>query len=420
MNLKRIKNTICATLLAATMILPGITAYAAPEATTEQQLKSADNLIKKVIKSTNEYVTYQDESFTFLFEQESQGTENGETTNANTVAIGDEGKVTISDVSQNLSTSVDNGTNVMTTMSNASSYWTRTVYGGIDLNAFDTEGIYTYLVTEQAHGTSSNSLATWTDSKAQYRLRVYVENVGSNVPLAKTVTVEQLKDQNGDELSETKKVTELEFDNSVTAPTFALTKFVEGDEDPRAKEKGYPFIVRYKDYTNITELKYLLKDGDNPVDLTTVYTVENSQKGYSWFYLKKGQTAIFINLPTTAQIEKVQEGKDSGKNGLEYGAPDLGVTKIKYDVYYDGVRNDSKSSSGSKKSDDKGELSFSSENSLSNLDVKSTGTKLDWTNICEDEVILTGVVTDIAPYVTLVVVAAAAVIAYIVFKNKMR
>lgn len=417
---KRISARIlAATLLvpgmAAMLLMPGMPAYAV-EATAEQQLAAAENVVANAIRleirSTNEYTTYASEEFTIHLEQEEAGTdaESGEPTNESRVTPGD---VTIT-VSQDLAASADN---IKTVQTGVDSYWTRTAYADLDLSGFEAPGIYTYLVTETQHNgkaasstnAGNNSLAIWTNSQAQYRLRVYVEDLGSDREYARTVTIEMLTDQSGTSLGdETQKATSLAFHNSVTAPTFALTKFVEGSEDPRGISQGYPFYVTCKD-SSVKTLQYLIKDGDQPVDLTRIYEISN--KSYQWIYLKKGQTAIFINMPAGSQVSKVQEAKNSNNNAA-YGAPDLGVTKIKTSLYYNGVRDAKKSADGSK--------TFSSENSASNLDVLQTGTKLDWTNVCGKEAIATGIVTSIAPYVTLVVLAGAAVAVYIIIKQRMR
>lgn len=146
-NLRKFTTTLSAILLAATMLVPGIPASATESSNVQTDVGS--NLIELVIASTNEYVTYQDEAFTISFEQKEKGTDSelGEATNETRVAI-DSVTVNASQDLKERSNTNDktNGTNVKTQVSTGPSYWTRTVYGSVDLSGFNAPGIYTYKV----------------------------------------------------------------------------------------------------------------------------------------------------------------------------------------------------------------------------------------------------------------------------------
>lgn len=428
MNLKRIHKTIFASILAATIILPGMAVSASSASNTltspsagtyaqENKDDVAENILQKVITSAKGTI-YGSESYTYSFTQEEQFMDNGELANETTVAIAD---ITISGIAQNGSTGVSDGAGGTNTYDENKKQWIRTASVDLDLNRFQMPGIYTYIVKEQSatHPDTENTTSNnWTDSKAEYRLRVYVEDIGydadaGRINMIKTVTCEMLKDNEGNNKnnegngSTGTKVSALQFDSSYTssAATFAVTKLVTGTEPESAQTNGYTFTVAMNSKTaafpTTSITCYVIENGKRS-DLSYTGVASGTVTNGIQFTLKAGQTAYIEGLTAGAML-KVSEDKAQAKG--------YDVQTIKTQIYSSIKTGSSASDSG--KPDKNAEKS--------NIKVDEGGSSITFTNDYEEqEMIVTGVVTDIAPYITIVVLAIAGIAAYIIIRRRMR
>lgn len=403
MNLKRIKNTICAALLAATMILPGITAYAdevryvngSPVATDSQILSSdkATGIIKKNVVSERKSVTY-NRNFSYSITQEAQNKDDSGTTANETLVALSANPITL------------NQTGTSGTQDNDTKNYRLSGSTDIDLSGITTVGVYTYIIKENAaSATDGTDNYTWDYDQTQYRLRVYVEDVGGD-ELVKTITLERITDRDGNPLTTGEKVTSADFDNYVIGK-FRISKVLDDPLGTHADgtftfNVGVGVLDALKDYVELpSTIKYNIvttnADGSETIVQenqtltlgTTPFKDGKVSYGYGTISIKAGQTIVLTNLPDGAVVSVAE-------------------------VDHTGTKTVKTTEHRSNQEDDK----TKEEDYKTNVQV-TQDTRLTFTNTYEGAV-LTGVVTDIAPYVTLVVVAAAAVIAYIVFKNKMR
>lgn len=417
MNLKRIKTTICAGMLAVAMLVPGMTAFAAegdedsssasssPLAETGDIIDVSSGTGSGLISKTLIYdkkITFKDGlTFTYTIEQEEQYKEDSGTianeTRDNTTALG---PVTITLNSKN-------GTQI-----GKKTYYHADGTADLNVGKLTSPGVYTYLIKESAtySGTVTDSGAyaltpTLIMDKTQYRLRVYVEDIGSS-QVARSVTLEQLTDRYGNSLSQTKKLTKAAFQNYVQGK-FTISKVVDDPFGTQQDGTEYTFHVAPTiyggagDYVELPNpILYNIVGGTNPstgnqLTLSDTNAVNNIKGGE--IKITAGQQIVFTNLPEGV-IMNVREMnyKDQGVKSIDC---------IEYHSYQSAEQN-----AKSKDITSNGEKD----------DVEtSLDTRLIYTNVYTRPTV-TGVVTDIAPYITLVVIAIAGITAYIIIRKRMR
>lgn len=416
----RLHKSLLTALLAATLLLPGTTAYASENSgngTTTRPATAVDaskikqpgtdgkisNIISKVISSMDT-VDYSDESFEITITQEGKIDDDGNiiidsgtTINENPVTIPNYTFTNVTHDSQkpgkDTTKPKDNGGDVDTAP------FKKTLTGGtIDLNNFITPGVYTYIIKESAR-TSAQLAAdaaankTWIMDQSEYRLRVYVERGGGNV-ITKSITMEQIKDADGNELADPQKVDSLTFNNTVTQiGSFKLAKKVVDNSGMAADSKEYTFTMSFKKSAVDSlpaQVQYQIHHADGTTD--NVQTMNSATGGT--INLKKDEYVMFLNLPvgTLVTVEETKESGISDVSSVEqiYGRKDKdhnGKTKAE-EVFV----------------------------STGTSDAGVTGTALTYTNTWKD-VTITGVVTNIAPYISLVILVIAGLTAYTTVKR---
>lgn len=374
MNFKRVKTTVAAGVLAASMLLPGVTALAAPtnlDEVTHLGGSATDVITKNVI--TSEGVTFENESFVYSFAQGAKDSKDGDyTVNTTTAAIPD---VTIGPKSStDAVSSTDEDTNTVTYKLTA----------GVNLEALSTPGIYTYTVSEQARTAATPDGTTWTyDTDTKYLMRVYVTKNGDG--LDKNITIVQL-DESGKETGN--KLSTATFNNKLQKTgDLRIAKYASDNTGLEPSGQTYEFKVTFTaDGINTLPEAFVYKIGD-----MTSFGEEQSIVNGGTIKLTSGQQADFTNVPAGVKVtvEEINNPANIQETSIDYSvdgttlSPNGGVKATK----------------------------------VENVLVGQEQTSISYGNTWRD-LTITGVVTDVAPYVTLVVVAVAAVAAYVVFKRR--
>lgn len=376
MRMNTIKTRILAGILALGMIMPGMTAMADESVTTASQ----GSLIQETVIS-GKNLKY-NETFTYSITQEGQWDDSGVVANENTATLGT-GSVTIQMNQQN-------GKKDGTSNTNEEQIFRMTNVGGISdevLKASITEpGVYTYLIKEESH--TNNAGLTWSNDQSVYRMRVYAENTGGT-SLVYTVTVEQIKNRDGQEIT-SQKVSKANFTDYIIGE-FQLTKQVEGF----ATQTAFTFNVtpgvldRYKDVIQLpSTIQYNVvgKDGSTVKSGQTL----SLSDGVGQVQLEDGQTAVFTNLPVGTYLTIVEQFGTKEPKSVK--------TEETRSITSDVIKG--------------------TERTKPDVEVTNP-TKVTYVNTYPEPT-PTGVVTSIAPYVTLVVIAGAAIALYVIIRKKMR
>lgn len=264
---------------------------------------------------------------------------------------------------------------------NASTGMTHTTTISTDVKKFDAPGIYHYTVTETA-----GSYEGITYDTAARDLYVYVTNkVGgglevSNVVLAKTVTITK----DGEQAEEIVKTDEWVNDYGKTKDTthdVKITKVVEGSQGDHNKNftftvsvtgaKGERYKVAYKNASSDTEetITYVDSSNSDATDAVKSLSIDLKDTGY-----------IHIYGLTDSDTYTVTEG-DYSSDG--------------YTTTVDGVEDISLTATG-----------------------KATVDKSTRTVTNKKEVVATGVITTIAPYALMLVVAGAFAVVFLTRRNR--
>lgn len=376
MNLKRIKTSAAAGILAASMLLPNMTAFAAVSTFGKD---ATDVITKKV--TADDGVTFTNESFTYTFEQrEANVQDSGVTANQETVTIP---SITIDSASSGEAYTTDENGNKVYTFTK----------GGIDLTNIEKAGVYTFTVKETARDTSGDPAGTtWVYDESQYILRVYAKNDG-NGGLNYEMTLRKLN-EDGTEPADGDKLTTAEFNNTLTktAAFLRIAKLVDNDEFAD-ENTDYTFEVTFDEgklnTASADGYAYTITDGSHTYDSGTIKSGET-------ITMKKNQYAEFKTIPagTTVTVKEINLASNINTVTVtEY----VGQTEVK----------------DAKLTHDEDNNTYVTDSIL----VDEAGTSITFTNTWKD-VTITGVVTNIAPYVTLVVVATAAIAAYVVLKRR--
>lgn len=410
MKLTRLKTTVMAGVLAASMVLPGMTAMAMTTVTDPADGKN--NALTKTIV-TPEGVSYSGETFTFTFEQGANTVkDSGVLANQKTYTIPD---ITISDVSSEGLTLSDGK-------------YTRTITKDIDLSNIVEPGVYTYTIAETANTNSSKTKEEWTYDSTTYLLRVYVTK-GEDNKLTKTMTIidasNTLAEDATDADKETyndKKVGAAAFTNKMTknggstpdpedpskdpVPSLVVGKVVE-DNTYEIKGQEYTFTLTFDTNGLNDELEktnaysYVIVDKDG----NAVNGEDGNQKSGTLTLDNNKQATLKLQDGEYAQFNKIYAGTKVSIN--EAYVTNLTAVKIEYTS--NGTTADAVNKTNvTKNSTDLG---------VSNVLIGEKKNTITYTNTYAD-VTVTGVVTNVAPYVTLVVVAVAAVAAYVVLKRR--
>lgn len=394
MNLKRIKTTLAAGVLAASMIMPGLAVCAAPTNPNGYNTVAADTktAITKTVKSP-EGISYE-KTFTFKFEQVTTAmTDSGVSIRTEAKSIPD---ATVTVKSENAGAADTNG--IKTATANLTD--------ALNLTNIDDAGLYIYTVTEVDNSSSDDAAnGTWTYDTTKYRMRVYATwKTGTTHDnkdnLEYTISLIKL-DSN---LSETgNKVATADFTNYVEkTTTFTLTKGITDNNGVESMNQLYEFDVTFDPYKAVSTAAdatitwKIVKDGQD-VTAAEGRTVSGtvSDNKLTGVKLLSGESVVFSGVPVGTKAT-VEEKKDIAN--VDYTKTAITVS----DAAKSGTISDDKVK-------------------VTDVVVKEkTGDKTTTVtyNNTWQTLTVTGVVTDIAPYITLVVVAIAGIAAYIGFKKR--
>lgn len=329
---------------------------------------SADAIIENIVVSTS---SFSPKVFTYTITQEEE--KNDSNGRANTTAV-----------------SIPNVT------INAAKAGSATAGISDSIANINDSGIYTFLIRQ-----TLNSGDGWTYDQSEYRLRLYVEDIGT---IVKTLTLEQTKDKNGMQIANPTKVDKASFTNvNGKAGVLKIKKIV---EDPESKEPGgtkYRFLFKkgtgmsdaFTPMYKITDSKGTVLN-DQKLDRTCYYdgskikSSGSSSQLYYYVNISKGQTIEFTNLAAGMQMGRIREVANTAytsSNTLIEGKSsesEDGCDKTKVDI--------------------------------------TDNTVLTVTNTYKSSqtVVATGIVLSIAPYVTLVAASGICTAIYVIAKKKMR
>lgn len=385
MNLKKFRATLTAGVLASAMILPSMTTLAA---TTTA--KPAGVITKTVTAADG--ITFSGEKFVYTFEQGVKGeVSNGEgTVEANTF-IAAIPSVTItagSETAENLAEmAVDqdgnkNYTYTVGTTANARSEV-------IDLSAITKAGVYTYTVTESEADSTTTVGETWKFDASTYEMRVYAKNGTSGleytITLIKTggdgTKLETAPFTNSVTKSSTLKIAKSAA-NTDYAPDGQLYKFeitITPDKQSTIPDSGYAWVVKDEN-GEVSRTDDVATSGNTGADGKITVEIES------------GQYVEFTDVPagSTAVAKEIDNPANVATTTAEAKVGDTTLSGSSYTL---------------------------TDNATPSTLVDEKGTTITFTNTWKD-VTVTGVVTNIAPYITLVAAATAAVAAYVVMKRR--
>lgn len=428
MNLNKIKLTMATGMLAASMILPGMTAYAV-DGGTNSGLKDNCPSIEKYVKVADGITvpTTGNDQIKFVVEQyDANGTEANITNPDGTVQPA---AVTTS----GLSLSVDTLTAIAKSDTASENGWTLNGYedngankkGSATLDAnsqftnlLTNNGEYTFTLKEDTSKLPKDAEGYgWStvDSDKTYYLHVYVTGAtksGSTVDTSNRkvqyiVTDAATHDTSSDPAKYATKVDQIRFNNTYTKKAGS-----DIPTDPDDPKKGASLVIEKA--VNGASAKYEA-DGTE-YEFKVTFTASNTAvatDGYSYSVYKTGSTTPVKTNQTVKSGDTIP--LESGQYAVFTDIP----AGLKVQVEETGTLTNIKSTKNVVVSN--GGSSVTKEGN----DGKNTGAFLlgekantaTFTNTYAD-VTVTGVVTDIAPYVTLVVVAIAAVAAYMGLKSR--
>lgn len=361
-----------AVTMAASMAMPVLAA---------DVTKAGTDIITKTVQADNG-VSFTDQTFKYTFAQEDKKTDSNVTANLVTADI--------SDVVITMSGTSDKNKDFTQEIKNYKQTAGRTAKDGataIDLSNIEKAGVYTYIVTESEGGTTADK-TTWKNDTAKYRMRVYATNGADG--LEKNITLIKL-DEKGNETGN--KLDTADFTNKIAkTSTFAIGKYVDGgtsyipDGTTYNYEVTFNFDVLNKEVlgvTDTTEFDYIITDGTS--------TIKSGK-------VKSGDKIEGLPANAYIQISGLPVGTTVVTNEVDNPA---NVASTKYDTYVGKVQT----KTGAKGATTDAVL------------VDEDGSSVYFTNTWKD-VTVTGVVTNNAPYIAMVVLAGAAVAGYVVLKRK--
>lgn len=381
MNFARVKAATAAVMLTVSMAMPNMTVFAA------DVTKAGTDIITKTVQADNG-VSFTDQTFKYTFEQEKEKDDSN--VKANLV------KADIDDVTITMSGTSDKSKDFAQETKSYTQTAGQTAKDGataIDLSNIEKAGVYTYIVSESEGGTTADK-TTWKNDTAKYRMRVYATNkydeAKKEYTVDRSITLIKL-DENGNETGN--KLDTADFTNKIAkTSTFAIGKYVDGGTSyiPDGTTYNYEVTFAFDDLnkealgvTDTTEFDYIITDGTSTI--------------------KSGKIASggkIEGLPANAyiQISGLPVGTTVVTNEVDNPA---NVASTKYDAYVGKVQTKT------------GAEGATTDAVL----VDEDGSSVYFTNTWKD-VTVTGVVTNNAPYIAMVVLAGAAVAGYIVLKRK--
>lgn len=429
MRFTRVKTTLMTGMLAASMVMPGMAVYAAeePETPAEQTITANTtaptinklvNVAKGITVPTTDANKIQFTVTQFDCETTSTTTyENGDGTQQPTIFLNADGS--------KKSWTLDLGTLSAIAEGQAD-------YSGIGNNQTGTASLSTFVGSDWAYGeytfeiteTSPVSKADgteygWTIDNAKYYLHVYVGNTTTGREVKYLVTKgKSTTAGTGTDKKYEEKVSEIKFSNTYTkkggsdetggdtdpkkSGSFVISKTVDGDS-AKYEQTGatYEFTVKLTN-SNTSSIAdqstfgyKIYKNGSTEVVKSGTMTVKKNGNSYDAtenIVLESDQYVVFDNIPAgvTAKVEEVKN-----KN--------VNIQKIHVTSTSNGEKVTGKDNA---ESSDSGDILIGEKHN-----------EAAFTNTYSD-VTVTGVVTDIAPYVTLVAAAVLAIAAYMGLKNR--
>ena len=284
----------------------------------------------------------------------------------------------------------DDGNDVAVTAATASNFTKSGKTANLKIKNLPTNvGEYTYFITEKALPNDNEYGWTNTSQKTEYFLHVLVKKGTDNNTTTEyfvTTTNTTATDDNGNK-TYSDKVDSIAFTNKYTkkAAPLTITKKV-SDTTYEPKDQEYTFKVTFEtDNLNPSKEEYSYTKGED----TEAQTI----KSEGTLTLKNGETATFDDIPAGTKVTVVE-------------TPVTNIKDVKIDVTSNG-------SSATTEKIDKGSV-FTTGSVL----IGEEQNAITFTNEYTD-VTATGVVTNIAPYITMVVVAGAAIAVYVVLKKRL-
>lgn len=411
MNLNRIKTTMATGMLAASMILPGMTAYAVDavpgkgvgaSATTttpaiNKTVKAADGVTlpqTDVIKFT---ATQYDHDGPAIGKQNSDGT----TQPLDTIAP--------TDFTINVSalTAIENSTNLAGTAAIGTTFTSK----------LTKNGEYTFTLEESDELDKGTDKYGWTINDTTLYLHVYVSDEVDATGAKTGSKVYEWLVTATDELGDTvTKLGALDYENTFTKRAGSSEVPVEPGTDPDDPNYNYPSLT-VKKTVDGNSAKY--ENEDTEYEFTITFTGDGDTavvdtNGYAYQVYKDGSA-----VSGTGKSGTLKSGDTvSLKNGEEVRFSDI-QAGIKVNVEETGTLTNIQKTEVTVVSDGNTVTpADGDQKTKAGTFLLGEGTnKAEYTNTYSD-ITVTGVVTDIAPYVTLIAVAVAAIAAYMGLKSR--
>lgn len=405
MKFTRVKTTVMAGLMAASMLAPGMTAFAddisAKTGLTFTKTVNVADSITVPERDLEFTATQQDSDAATTGNQNADGTTQPKDVNPVTIKINTKGLV--------------NGTDGWTSHKKSADL------SGLEA-ACDANGEYTFLLTESSTDDLDGEGYGWdmnTTNKSYY-LHVYVSDGEDGKVYEYLVTTDNSLGDQSKKVSDagfefvnkyTKKggVTPVNPDTPDPDPinpdgeddqgntySLAIAKQVDGTNAKYAD--AFTFTVDFADSTTnsvpAAGYKYTIVSSDTIITDSTTYD-QTWDSTHKTLKLEDGQKAVFQNIPAGIKVTVVESKEPN-------------TTATKATSYMNG------DTTGVEKSYTKDSTSWTSEQQT----IGEHRNSIIFTNTYTDDIIITGVVTDVAPYITLVVFAVAAVAAYVAMKSR--
>ena len=258
----------------------------------------------------------------------------------------------------------------------------KTNTASVDLKGITKPGVYTYDIKETAGDAEENGL-NWSYDNSNYVMTVYKTATGQSITIVNGSDAPTTNDNE-------KKLDKAAFTNTVTKDTtFSLKKTVDENDYVDSTQK-YTFTVTFNDDTNTKKLAnshITYSIGDSSTSSSVTNNTANIE-------LTDGQTVTFYDIPVGAKVSTSE--KTQGLNNL---------SEVKAVAKSNGEQINTDS------------VSITSA-AINDMPLGENENSQEYTNTF-NTVTVTGVVTNIAPYITMVVVAGAAIAVYVVLKKRL-
>ncbi len=414
---KKFANVLVAGAIAASVMMSG----GAFAETTDASQEAADSMtamdtnysdgvlnpsngavIKKIVNVADGIDFTNFDSYTFTFTQF-----DGNATEANAQnADGVTQPMTVETFTKTMTKVVTKTTNYLT--DGVTEY---TGYMVCDLSdKLTTAGEYTFNIVETSPKAAEGATEGWTQtSDKTYRLKVYVKNDGKGGFTYEYGMFDEADLTNTAEDKANKKEN-AEFENTYEKNTAELTisKAVVGSSADLTKQFEYEIVFTYPTVDGGLDDAHTLTKGTNVVFTRTSTTADDAKQVVAdnkfTFTLADKDSVKFTGLPvgTTYTLNEAGEQNYVAKVAVT----ENGATAVNTENSETNTKLDAQG----KARDEKG---------TTTILVGENTNKADFTNTMK-EVTITGVVTNIAPFVAMMVAAIAAIALYLVGKRKLR